>query len=65
MGAFNEWVRGSWLESWQERRVVPVAMNLLHGAAVLLRYRALGLDAAGVDLRSEPLQPAEIEEFLQ
>ena len=65
MGAFNEWVRGSWLEPWQERRVVPVAMNLLHGAAVLSRYRALGLDSAGVALRSEPLQPAEIEEFLQ
>src|SRR5205823_9172465 len=37
MGAFNEWVRGSFLERPKERRVVTVALNILYGAAVLLR----------------------------
>ncbi len=37
MGAFNEWVRGSFLERLERREVVTVAMNLLLGAAVLRR----------------------------
>jgi PfaD family protein len=37
MGAFNEWARGSFLERPENRRVVPVARNLLHGAAVVTR----------------------------
>jgi len=37
MGAFNEWVRGSFLEEQKERRVVCVALNLLHGAVKALR----------------------------
>src|SRR5262249_56156625 len=41
MGAFNEWVKGSFLERPDQRRVVTVALNLLYGAAVLVRGRAL------------------------
>ncbi len=41
MGAFNEWVRGSFLEQPEHRRVVTVAMNILHGAALLSRVNAL------------------------
>ena len=37
MGAFNEWVRGSFLEDVSQRKVVSVAYNLLFGAAVQLR----------------------------
>ena len=33
MGAFNEWTKGSFLERPENRRVVTVAKNLLHGAA--------------------------------
>jgi trans-AT polyketide synthase/acyltransferase/oxidoreductase domain-containing protein len=39
MGAFNEWVKGTFLENVAERRVASVALNLLHGAAVLLRLQ--------------------------
>ena len=48
MGAFNEWVRGSFLEKPAERKVVTVALNILHGAAVQLR--ATGLRCQGVAL---------------
>jgi trans-AT polyketide synthase, acyltransferase and oxidoreductase domains len=67
MGAFNEWVRGSFLEAWQNRRVVPVALNILHGACVLNRVQALrcqgvSLPRQSVDLT--PREPAEIQELL-
>jgi len=41
MGAFNEWVKGSFLEQPRNRRVVTVAFNILYGAAVLLRLQTL------------------------
>ncbi len=48
MGAFNEWVRGSFLEAWGERQVVTVALNLLCGAAVLERAAQLRLQGVAV-----------------
>ena len=41
MGAFNEWVKGSFLENPENRKVVPIAMNLLFGAAVITRINWL------------------------
>ncbi|TDI42330.1 MAG: PfaD family polyunsaturated fatty acid/polyketide biosynthesis protein [Acidobacteria bacterium] len=41
MGAFNGWVKGSFLEEPEERSVVTVALNILHGAALLTRINAL------------------------
>ena len=46
MGAFNDWVRGSFLEAQANRGVVQIALNLLEGAAVL--SRAQQLRAVGV-----------------
>ncbi|MGA6925958.1 MAG: PfaD family polyunsaturated fatty acid/polyketide biosynthesis protein [Desulfosarcina sp.] len=52
MGAFNEWARGSFLEAPQNRKTVTVAMNLLYGAAVILRCNQL--KNQGVDLPRLP-----------
>ncbi|GIX05146.1 MAG: 2-nitropropane dioxygenase [Planctomycetaceae bacterium] len=41
MGAFNQWVRGSFLQDVRERRVACVALNLLYGAAVIQRASLL------------------------
>jgi len=41
MGAFNEWVKGSFLEASENRKTVVVAKNLLYGAAVILRLNNL------------------------
>lgn len=41
MGAFNDWVRGSFLENPGERRVVTIALNLLEGAACVTRAQQL------------------------
>ena len=48
MGAFNGWVKGSFLAEPEDRSVVTVALNILHGAALLTRVHAL---------RSQGVQP--------
>ena len=65
MAAFNEWVKGSFLEAPENRRVVTVAWNILYGAAVLGRARCLA--GQGVTLppgapRLSPLELSEIED---
>jgi PfaD family protein len=37
IGAFNQWIKGSFLENPENRKTVTVAMNLLYGAAVATR----------------------------
>ncbi|MFT7621774.1 MAG: trans-AT polyketide synthase/acyltransferase/oxidoreductase domain-containing protein [Myxococcota bacterium] len=37
MGAFNDWVRGSFLEPPEARDAVQIALNLMEGAAVITR----------------------------
>jgi PfaD family protein len=64
MAAFNQWVRGSFLEEPANRRVADVALNILYGAAVLARARILS--AQGVPLppgvpRLAPLEHRDIE----
>jgi PfaD family protein len=64
MAAFNDWVRGSFLEPVENRKVATVALNILFGAAVLCRARSL--NAQGVSLapgipRLSPLDITEIE----
>jgi PfaD family protein len=41
MGAFNDWVRGTYMEHTENRRVVDVAKHILNGAAYLSRVRTL------------------------
>jgi trans-AT polyketide synthase, acyltransferase and oxidoreductase domains len=41
MGAFNNWVKGTYLESPQNRHVVDMARQILHGCAYLYRVRSL------------------------
>jgi trans-AT polyketide synthase/acyltransferase/oxidoreductase domain-containing protein len=41
MGAFNAWAKGSFLEDWRNRRVVEIALNLLHGAAAVTRAQQM------------------------
>lgn len=67
MGAFNEWVRGSFLEPPEQRRVATVAWNILFGAAVLVRAGQLkrqGVRFEDEAAFAEPLEIAQIKEFL-
>ena len=64
MAAFNDWVRGSFLEAPENRRVADVALNVLYHAAVLSRARVAVMQGAtlpeGVP-RLAPLPRDEIE----
>ncbi len=68
MGAFNQWVHGSFLQAPDARDSVTVAMNLLFGAA--MRTRANWVRLQGVALppgsdRFRPLKPEEIRAYLK
>ncbi len=41
MGAFNDWVKGSFLEAAENRSVGQIALNLLEGAAVVTRAQQM------------------------
>lgn len=63
MGAFNDWVKGTYLENVENRAVVDVSLQILYGAAYLYRIRML--EGQGVRLGSEaaaykPLEPIKI-----
>jgi len=65
IGAFNQWVKGSFLETPLKRRTVTVAMNLLFGAAVVTRtswLRAQGLAIPGSAASVRPMELADIHQ---
>lgn len=67
MGAFNEWVRGSFLEAPEQRQVAVVAWNILFGAAVLMRANQFKLQGGHLNDEMEltaPLKIEQIKEFL-
>jgi len=59
MGAFNDWVRGSYLEKPEQRRVTDVAHHLLHGAAYLYRLQQLKLQQLSLPLRFMAYRPSD------
>lgn len=61
MGAFNEWVSGSFLQQPANRKVVTVAYNLLYGAAVLTRVRMARLQGAALPASFDSIAPLELE----
>lgn len=66
MGAFNEWVAGTFLEPPARREVVAVAHNILYGAAVLGRaavLRSQGIRLSPEELRVEPLETVPFKEY--
>jgi trans-AT polyketide synthase, acyltransferase and oxidoreductase domains len=68
MGAFNEWASGSFLEAPEKRKVVTVALNILHGASQFNRVnflRSQGIDLPQNAVGSEPLEIAHIKEYLR
>jgi PfaD family protein len=66
MGAFNEWVSGSFLAKADQRTVVMVARNILYGAAVLSRatmLRSQGVHLPAEAVKNTPLLDAELKEY--
>ena len=66
MGAFNDWVRGSFLEVPENRHVATVGRNMLFHAAVLLRaavLRAQGVALPASATRCAPLTEEELSRY--
>ena len=56
MGAFNDWVKGTYLEPAANRRVADVSLQLITGAAYLYRVRSLEMQRVQF--------PSDIREFI-
>ena len=57
MGAFNDWVKGSYLEEVSKRKTVEVAWHIMSGAAYLYRLRLLQIQGAGLPPACEVYTP--------
>jgi PfaD family protein len=63
MAAFNDWVRGTFLEHPENRRVVTVALNILYGAAVLTRSRIASMQGLTLPTGVPRLLPLPVDEI--
>jgi PfaD family protein len=57
MGAFNEWVKGSFLEKPENRKTVTIAMNLMFGASLATRVNWLRCQGAVLPSGMEHFSP--------
>jgi trans-AT polyketide synthase, acyltransferase and oxidoreductase domains len=67
IGAFNEWVKGSFLEKPENRKTVTVAMNILLGASVVTRinwFRNQGIQIQDSLFKFDPLPDEEIQKLI-
>ncbi|MBA4367563.1 MAG: 2-nitropropane dioxygenase [Desulfobacterium sp.] len=67
IGAFNEWVKGSFLEKPENRKTVTVAMNILLGASVVTRinwFRNQGIQIQDSFCKFDPLPYEEIQKLI-
>jgi PfaD family protein len=67
IGAFNQWVKGSFLEKPENRKVVTVAMNLLFGASVITRVnwiRSQGLALPAGAGKFAPMELSELSKYM-
>ncbi len=67
MGAFNQWVKGTFLEKSDNRQAALIGLNLLFGAGVCTRiswFRNQGIDLSAKEIRVTPMTKEEISAFL-
>ena len=68
IGAFNHWVKGSFLEKWENRTTVTVAMNLMTWAALATRVswlRQQGIALPGGAEMYKPIKLSKIYELIE
>ncbi len=63
MGAFNQWVKGSYLEKVENRKLVTLAMNLLMGASVLIRTHWLRQQGVALPPHAGVFRPLPIDDI--
>ncbi|MBU2590894.1 MAG: PfaD family polyunsaturated fatty acid/polyketide biosynthesis protein [Nitrospinae bacterium] len=63
MGSFNEWAKGSFLERYENRKVVTLALNLLHGGALAIRQADLRRQGVSLPEGLSAVRPKSIEQI--
>ena len=61
MGAFNDWVRGTYLEDYHNRKVADVAEHIMQGAAYLYRIQSLKMQGVSFPNAMEHYVPMKKE----
>ncbi|MEN0061782.1 MAG: PfaD family polyunsaturated fatty acid/polyketide biosynthesis protein [Myxococcota bacterium] len=61
MGAFNAWVKGSFLEPAENRTTVQIARNLLEGAATLTRAHQLRAHGVAIPSQAFTFSPRPLD----
>ncbi|GJM34328.1 MAG: 2-nitropropane dioxygenase [Saprospiraceae bacterium] len=59
MGAFNDWVKGSYLETYENRRTADVAEQIMTGAAYLYRVQSLKMQGVQLPLVWQQIVPVQ------
>ncbi|MCK5311828.1 MAG: PfaD family polyunsaturated fatty acid/polyketide biosynthesis protein [Desulfobacteraceae bacterium] len=65
IGAFNQWVNGTFLESHENRQVVIIALNLLFGASVCIRRSWLENQNIGLPSDVLSFPPVPVNELMK
>ncbi|MBI5896644.1 MAG: hypothetical protein HZB24_11795 [Desulfobacterales bacterium] len=65
MGAFNAWVKGTFLEKTENRLVATIGLNLLYGATGLIRCSWLRYQGVAVPPQAAVFRPMTIAEIEQ
>jgi PfaD family protein len=65
MGAFNHWIKGTFLEKNENRKTVTVAMNLLFGAAVATRVNWLRHQGIALPQGATKYQALELNKIME
>lgn len=65
IGAFNQWVKGSFLEKAENRKTAEIGLNLLFGACVAMRASILKLQGVSISFDAEAVRPIPQDEIHQ
>ena len=64
IGAFNQWVKGSFLETCENRHVTEIALNILLGASVFIRASMLRFQGVDVPDTLGAFAPMRAQEIM-
>ncbi len=59
MGAFNDWVKGTYLEAYENRYAADVAEQIMNGAAYLYRVQSLKMQGVQVPIAWQQVVPVQ------
>ena len=62
MGAFNDWVKGSYLEQYENRQAVDIAEHIMQGAAYQYRIQSLRMQGVQVPVAWQQLPVLAVAE---